>query len=33
MLAGLLRADALAATDALAAAWHRLNRRPLTAWM
>jgi CHAD domain-containing protein len=33
MLAGLLRADALAATDALPAAWHRAQRRRLRSWM
>jgi CHAD domain-containing protein len=33
MLAGLLRADALAATDALPAAWRRANRRRLRSWM
>jgi CHAD domain-containing protein len=33
MLAGLLRADALAAIDALPAAWRRANRRRLRSWM
>jgi CHAD domain-containing protein len=33
MLAGLLRADALAATDALAGVWDRVNRRRLHSWM
>jgi CHAD domain-containing protein len=33
MLAGLLRADALAATLALPRAWHRASRRPLRTWL
>jgi CHAD domain-containing protein len=33
MLAGLLRADALAATAALPRAWHRASRRELRAWL
>ncbi|MDQ1466352.1 MAG: hypothetical protein QOH10_767 [Actinomycetota bacterium] len=33
MLAGLLRADAFAATAAVPGAWRRLNRRRSTAWM
>jgi CHAD domain-containing protein len=33
MLAGLLRADALAAAVALSDVWHRLNRRRLHSWL
>jgi hypothetical protein len=33
MLAGLFRADALAAAEALPGAWHRVSRRRLRAWM
>ena len=33
MLAGLLRVDALAATDRLAGTWHRASRRRLRSWM